>query len=126
MKIIINNSSMVPIYEQIGEQIKELIIKGELTNGDPLPSVRSLSKELKISALTVKKAYDKLEEDGLTATVHGKGSFVRNLNPSLIKEEEIKKVEETLDRAMKMAKAAGMTKEETTSMVEIYLEGNFE
>ena len=72
MKIIINNSSMVPIYEQIMEQIKAQIISGELKENDILPSVRTMAKELKISALTVKKAYDNLETEGMTVTVHGK------------------------------------------------------
>ena len=75
MKIIINHSSMVPIYEQIVDQIKTLIRNGELKENDNLPSVRSLSKELKISALTVKKAYDNLEAEGFTVTVHGKGTY---------------------------------------------------
>ena len=75
MKIIINNSSMVPIYEQIMEQIKAQIISGELKENDILPSVRTMAKELKISALTVKKAYDNLEAEGMTVTVHGKGNL---------------------------------------------------
>ena len=75
MKIIINNSSQQPIYEQIVEQIKSLIIARELREHTMLPSVRGLSKELRISALTVKKAYDRLEEEGFVTTVHGKGSF---------------------------------------------------
>ena len=75
MKIIINNTSQQPIYDQIVEQVKSLIIGGELQEHQMLPSVRSLSKELKISALTVKKAYDRLEEEGFVTTVHGKGSF---------------------------------------------------
>ena len=76
MTIIINNSSQVPIYEQISRRVKELIASGELIEGAPLPSVRMLAKELKISALTVKKAYDSLEQEGFVTTVHGKGSFV--------------------------------------------------
>ena len=80
MHIIINNSSMVPIYEQIIDQIKSAIIRGELQPDTVLPSVRSLSKELKISALTVKKAYDNLEEEGFTVTVHGKGTYVAATN----------------------------------------------
>ena len=75
MKIIINNSSMTPIYEQVVEQIKAMILSEELEEGDILPSVRSLSKELKISALTVKKAYDNLEAEGFAVTVHGKGTY---------------------------------------------------
>ena len=80
MKIIINNTSMVPIYEQIMEQIKAQIIYGELKENDILPSVRTMAKELKISALTVKKAYDNLEAEGLTVTVHGKGTYVAASN----------------------------------------------
>ena len=76
MKIIINTSLMVPIYEQIVDQIKKLIRNGELKENDALPSVRALSKELRISALTVKKAYDHLENEGFTVTVHGKGTYV--------------------------------------------------
>ncbi len=76
MHIIVNNTSMTPIYEQIMEQVKTAIINGELTENTLLPSVRGLSKELKISALTVKKAYDNLEQEGFTVTVHGKGTFI--------------------------------------------------
>ncbi|CUN06849.1 HTH-type transcriptional repressor yvoA [Blautia hydrogenotrophica] len=87
MKIIINNSSQQPIYEQIVEQIKSLIIARELREHTMLPSVRGLSKELRISALTVKKAYDRLEEEGFVTTVHGKGSFVASTNQELLMEE---------------------------------------
>ena len=76
MDIIVNHSSMQPIYEQIGNQIKEKIMHGILKADTPLPSVRTLAKELKVSALTVKKAYDALEEEGFVITIHGKGSFV--------------------------------------------------
>ena len=76
MKIIIDTYSMIPIYEQIIASIKQMILSGELAENDPLPSVRTLSGELKISALTVKKAYDALEEEGLTATIHGKGTYL--------------------------------------------------
>ena len=86
MKIIINNSSMTPIYEQVVEQIKAMILSEELEEGDILPSVRSLSKELKISALTVKKAYDNLEAEGFAVTVHGKGTYVAGLNRALAME----------------------------------------
>ena len=92
MKIIINNSSMVPIYEQIMDQIKAMIRNEELRENDILPSVRSLSKELKISALTVKKAYDNLEQEGFTVTVHGKGTYVAAANKNLILEEQKKEV----------------------------------
>ena len=88
MKVIINTSLMVPIYEQIVDQMKTFIRNGELRENDILPSVRSLSKELKISALTVKKAYDNLEEEGFTVTVHGKGTYVAAANPELLLEEQ--------------------------------------
>ena len=84
MHIILNNSSMIPIYEQLMEQIKNEIISGGLKEGEALPSVRTLSGELKISALTVKKAYDKLEEENFVNTVHGKGTFVTATDLSLI------------------------------------------
>ena len=83
MKIIINSSSMVPIYEQIVDQVKAQIISGELKEDDNLPSVRTLSKELRISALTVKKAYDSLEQEGFTVTIHGKGTYVAAANKPL-------------------------------------------
>ena len=100
MKIIINNSSMVPIYEQIMEQIKAQIISGELKENDILPSVRTMAKELKISALTVKKAYDNLEAEGMTVTVHGKGTYVAASNTQLMEEERRKEVEEDLEAAI--------------------------
>ena len=92
MKIIINNSSQQPIYEQIVEQIKSLIIARELREHTMLPSVRGLSKALRISALTVKKAYDRLEEEGFVTTVHGQGSFVASPNQELLMEEHGKAV----------------------------------
>lgn len=99
-KIIINISSMVPIYEQIIDQIKTMIRKGDLKQNDQLPSVRALSKELKISALTVKKAYDELEREGFTVTVHGKGSYVTAANTELMMEEQRKEVEQDLEQAI--------------------------
>ena len=93
MRIIINHSSMIPIYEQIVDQIKKQINNHTLKENDALPSVRSLAKELQISALTVKKAYDFLENEGLTKTIHGKGTFVLAVNKDLL-EEAKKEIEE--------------------------------
>ena len=90
MKLIINNSSMQPIYEQVAGQIKAMIMEGQLKEGDMLPSVRTLAKDLRVSALTVKKSYDALEQEGFVITVHGKGSFVACANQSLILEEKKK------------------------------------
>ena len=94
MHIILNNSSMIPIYEQLMDQVKKEIIAGNLKENEPLPSVRTLSGELKISALTVKKAYDKLEEEGFVITVHGKGTFVSATDLQLSKEARRKSVED--------------------------------
>ena len=122
MKIIINNSSMVPIYEQIIEQIKAMIINGILKENDILPSVRSLSKELKISALTVKKAYDYLEEEGFTVTVHGKGTYVGAANQEMLKEEQRKEVESDLEEAIQKGLRSGMSKEEMKELFHLIME----
>ena len=122
MKIIINNSSMVPIYEQIIEQIKAMIINGILKENDILPSVRSLSKELKISALTVKKAYDYLEEEGFTVTVHGKGTYVGAANQEMLKEERRKEVESDLEKAIQKGLRSGMSKEEMKELFHLIME----
>lgn len=122
MKIIINNSSMVPIYEQIIEQIKAMIISDILHENDILPSVRSLSKDLKISALTVKKAYDYLEEEGFTLTVHGKGTYVKSANQELLKEEQRKEIESDLEIAIQKGFRCGMSKEELTELFHLIME----
>lgn len=122
MKIIINHSSMVPIYEQIVDQIKTLIRDGELKENDNLPSVRSLSKELKISALTVKKAYDHLEEEGFTVTVHGKGTYVVAANAELLLEEQKKEVEADLEMAIQKGRRCGISDEDIRTLFEMILE----
>lgn len=122
MQIIINHSSMVPIYEQIIEQVKALILKGELKENDPLPSVRSLSKELKISALTVKKAYDNLEQEGFTVTVHGKGTYIAASNTELMKEEKRKEVEADLELVIQKGRRYGMQDEEIKELFSLILE----
>ena len=123
MNIIINNSSMVPIYEQIVEQIKTLIRRGELVENDILPSVRTLSKELKISALTVKKAYDNLEAEGCTVTVHGKGTYVAAANTELLLEEQKKEVENDLELAVQKGRRYGLSDEDIKSLCDLILEG---
>ena len=122
MKIIINNSSQQPIYEQIVEQIKSLIIARELREQTMLPSVRGLSKELRISALTVKKAYDRLEEEGFVTTVHGKGSFIANTNQELLMEERRKELEKELEAAVQKARTGGLTVKEIRESFEIIME----
>ncbi|MCU0079961.1 GntR family transcriptional regulator [Extibacter muris] len=123
MKIIINTSLMVPIYEQIVDQIKMLIRNGELKENDNLPSVRTLSKELKISALTVKKAYDNLESEGFTITVHGKGTYVAATNTELLLEEQKKELEADLEQAIQKGRRCGISDEDIKSLFELILEG---
>ena len=122
MHIIIQNSSQTPIYEQITRQIKEKIAKGELQAGAPLPSVRSLAKELKISALTVKKAYDGLEQEGFVTTVHGKGSFVAGIGRDLLDEEARKELERRLEEITRMAVQIGVGREELKSLIDLFME----
>jgi len=123
MKIIINTTLMVPIYEQIVDQIKTLIRNGELKENDNLPSVRVLSKELKISALTVKKAYDNLESEGFTITVHGKGTYVAATNTELLLEEQKKELETDLEQAIQKGRRCGISDEDIKSLFELILEG---
>ena len=121
MHIIVNNTSMVPIYEQIMDQIKAAVISGELTEDTMLSSVRGLAKELKISALTVKKAYDHLEEEGFTVTVHGKGTFVAAANQERMKEEQQKEVEKDLEQAIAKGRRCGLTEQEIRNLFEILM-----
>lgn len=123
MKIIINTSSMVPIYEQIIDQIKTMIRKQELKQNDQLPSVRALSKELKISALTVKKAYDELEREGFTVTIHGKGSYATAANTELMMEEQKKEVEQDLEQAILKGRRFGISDKDIKTLFELILEG---
>lgn len=122
MKIIINNSSMTPIYEQIVGQLKKMIVKGELRENDILPSVRALSAELKISALTVKKAYDYLEEEGFVVTVHGKGTYVSAVNGELFLEEARKEVEADLEKAIQKGRRYGLRTEELKTVFMMLVE----
>ncbi len=125
MNIIINNSSMTPIYEQIVSQMKEKIMTGLLKPDTMLPSVRTLSKDLRISALTVKKAYDAMEQEGYIVTVHGKGSFVANMNPNIALEEKQKEVEKLFEQGIRKARECGMSTEDTQELFLVVL-GDFE
>ncbi len=121
MHIILNHSSMVPIYEQLMEQIKSDIIQSVLSEGEALPSVRTLAGELRISALTVKKAYDKLEEEGFVTTVHGKGTYVSASDKQLAAEARRRAVEEDFDKTIDRALSIGMEKDEITELVQLLL-----
>lgn len=122
MHIILNHSSMVPIYEQLVEQIKTEILQSRLSEGEVLPSVRKLSAELRISSLTVKKAYDRLEEEGFVTTVHGKGTFVTATDQQVAVEARRKAVEEEFKKAIDRAENIGMSKEEILEAVKLLLE----
>ena len=107
-----SNSSGVPIYEQITRQIKGLIARGELREGEALPSMRLLAKELRISVITTKRAYEELERDGFIETVAGKGSFVAPRNLELVREDTLRRVEEKLAEAVQLARQGGITLDE--------------
>lgn len=126
MNLIINHSSAQPVYEQIVSQIKDKIINGRLLEEAMLPSVRTLAKDLKVSALTVKKAYDRLEEEGFVVTVHGKGSFVACANQSRLLEEKKKEVEHELEHAIRKAKSCGLKDSEVQELFEIVLEDYYD
>ncbi len=121
MNIILNNSSMIPIYEQLSEQIKTGILEGKLKENQALPSVRAMSAELKISALTVKKAYDKLDAEGFVQTVHGKGTFVIAADKMLAAEARRKSVEDDFAAAIEKARQVGMTDQDIREIVDILL-----
>ncbi len=112
MNIIISNSSSVPIYEQIKQAIKTAILSGELKEDENLPSVRNLANDLRISFLTVKKAYDELEEEGYIKTIQGKGSFVAPKNIELMKEERRREIEKHVEEIIKIAKIYNINKSE--------------
>lgn len=122
MRLIINHSSMQPIYEQIADQVKGKIMQGELQADTALPSVRTLAKELKVSALTVKKAYDALEQEGFIITIHGKGSYVAFANQQLMLEEKKKEVEADLEMAIRKGRSCGMSNQEIKDLFDIILE----
>ncbi len=122
MHIILNNNAMTPIYEQLVDQIKNEIISGSLAENEVLPSVRALSAELRISALTVKKAYDRLENDGFVVTVHGKGTYVAAADRQLALEARRKTVEDAFASAVQKAGAVGFSKDEILEIVKIMLE----
>lgn len=122
MNLIISNSSGKPIYEQITAQIKNSILNGELQEGEALPSMRALAKDLRISVITTKRAYEDLERDGFVVTVAGKGCFVAPKNLELMREEQRKKVEGALRCAVDQAKAASIDLEELKEMLSLLYE----
>lgn len=122
MDILISNSSGVPLYEQIEEQIKGQILSGELAEGDALPSMRILAKDLKISIITTKRAYEELERDGFIYSVTGKGSFVKGINSDIIKETMLFDIQELMESAVDKAALAKVTLEELQEMLRLLYE----
>ena len=122
MDIIISNSNNKPIYEQIKEQIKNKIASNELKTGDLLTSIRSLAKDLRISVITTKNAYEELEKEGYVETIPSKGTYVANKNIEIIREEQLQRIENLLDTAITIAKISNIKKEEIINMLDILYE----
>ena len=122
MNIIITNSSGLPIFEQIENSIKKAIFSNDLKEGEMLPSVRSLANELKISFLTVKRAYDELEKAGFIKTIQGKGSFVAPKNLDLIKEEKLKEIQDYMEKIYEIAKISNISKDEVEELFKMIFE----
>ena len=123
MDMILSNSSGKPIYEQITDQIKEQIMTGALAAGDALPSMRLLAKELRISVITTKRAYEELERDGFLENVPGKGCFVAPQNKELLREAQLRRVEEKLSQAVDEARKGGFALSELQEMLNILYQG---
>lgn len=122
MDIIISNSSNEPIYLQIVNQIKAMIMSGELSSGEALPSMRNLAMQMRVSLITTKRAYEELERDGFIETYTGKGSFVKAQNAELLKEENLRQAEEHLQKAVQKAKMSGITFEELSDILKMLYE----
>ena len=119
MEINIQSKSSEPIYEQIKTQIKNSIINKELKEGEPLPSIRSLARDLKISVITTKRAYEELEKEGLVYSVAGKGFYVDSPDVAFLEEKKVQSIEEQLEEMLKLCKSANLSKEEVKDMVDI-------
>ena len=123
MYIFIDNKSGAPIYDQIYTQIKEQILSGSLEADAALPSIRALARDLGISFITTKRAYEELEKDGFLYTIPAKGCYVAPRNPALVREENLKKIEERIDEILRLAAACGLTEAEILEMVRFAMEG---
>ena len=119
MEINIQSKSSEPIYEQIKTQIKNSIINKELKEGEPLPSIRSLARDLKISVITTKRAYEELEKEGLVYSVAGKGFYVDSPDVAFLEEKKVQSIEEQLEEVLKICKSADLSEEEVKDMVDI-------
>lgn len=122
MNILIDNKSGAPIYDQIYTQIKNQIISGQLTENEMLPSIRGLAKDLRISFITTKRAYEELEKDGFIYTIQAKGCFVAPKNVELLREEYLKKIEDHIEKIVQLAASCNLSKEDILAMVRFSLE----
>ena len=122
MNILIDNKSGAPIYDQIYSQIKSQIISGDLKENEMLPSIRGLAKDLRISFITTKRAYDELEKEGFIYTIQAKGCFVAPKNVELLREENLKKIEEHIEQIVKLAASCNLSKEDIIEMIKFNLE----
>ena len=123
MNVIVSNASDKPIYEQIYSQIKGAILRGEAKEGDALPSIRALARELRISVITTKRAFDDLERDGFICSVQGKGSFVAEKSREFAREKHLAEMEEAVTKAVELAKRCGVTEDELAETVKIIYRG---
>ena len=124
MHIFIDNKSGMPIYDQICTQLRGLILEGALCEDEALPSIRGLAKDLRISVITTKRAYEELEKEGLIYTLPGKGSFVAARNPDLIREEHLRQIEDAMTRIRDLAKQTGLNRSEILEMWDLMWEEN--
>ncbi len=122
MNILIDNKSGAPIYDQIYTQIKSQIISGALREDEPLPSIRNLAKDLRVSVITTKRAYDELEHEGFLYTVAGKGCFVAPKNTELLREEHLKEIEAHLEAAARLSRSCNIGKDELLAMLRLFME----
>ena len=122
MNILIDNKSGAPIYDQISSQIKSQIISGALQEDDMLPSIRGLAKDLRISFITTKRAYEELEKDGFIYTLPGKGCYVAPKNVELLREENLRKIEEHIDEVVRLATSCNLSKKDIIEMVSFSME----
>jgi len=124
MKILINTTSKEPLFQQIIEQIKHQIYDGTLKEGDALPSMRKLAKDLKVSVITTKRAYEDLEQEGYVVSAVGKGTFIAGQQPHVLKEWQMREIENELEKLVQSGKQIGLSKDDFMELLEIYYEGD--
>ena len=124
MNIFVDNKSGIPIYNQIYSEIKREILNGAIGEGEPLPSIRNLSKDLRVSIITTKRAYEELEKEGFIYTLPGKGCFVAEKNTEIIREDNLRKIEEHMDEILKLARTISLTEDDVLEMMKTMMEAN--